>query len=197
VSIIVGIDPSLTHTGVAFCSKNSDGSVCIHGKTHGITRIDGIVSEVSFFLANMSPDLVVIEGPSYGSVSSAIFELGELCGVLQKYFFDHNIPYIIPSPSEAKKVAAGSGNADKSAIKKAVVQLYNLPDNLKEHEYDAYSLVYYGEQFMSYVRTGNTAYPQVSGFMDKILLKERLRKRTKKEKGKVINPKYYLPGFKL
>lgn len=62
-------------------------------------------------------DIVVwIEGYSYGSTGSRIFEIGENGGILKYHLFQKGIPFKVVPPTTVKKFYTGSGRADKQAM---------------------------------------------------------------------------------
>lgn len=68
-------------------------------------------------------ELFAIEGYSYGSKGSSLFNIAENCGIM-KYNLQrlHNIQFVEYSPSEIKKFATGKGTAKKDAMYKEFQQ---------------------------------------------------------------------------
>lgn len=107
---IMGIDPSLTATGIAL----PDGTtLTIRSKLRGIERLADIRSIVLGLCANT--DLVVVEGYSYGSAHGA-HQLGELGGTIRLALWDAAIPWIDVAPGGRAKYATGRGNAAKGLV---------------------------------------------------------------------------------
>ena len=110
---VVGLDLSLTHTGVA------DGFtgpwVIVPKKLRGIERVDFIANLI---LINMDErtDLICIEGYSFGSRSSQAHALGELGGVVRRDLWREGFTYIDIPPSTLKTYATGKGNAGKLEV---------------------------------------------------------------------------------
>lgn len=58
-------------------------------------------------------DAVFLEGYSYGSSGSKVFEIGENTGVLKHKLYKASIPITVYAPTSIKKHACGNGRADK------------------------------------------------------------------------------------
>lgn len=142
---VVGLDLSLTSTGIAY----ADGTTCsITSKQRGAARLadlrNRIVAEVVY---DGAPNLVAVEGYSYGSVNGGE-RIGELGGVIRVALFDHGIPYVEVSPNSVKLYAAGVGNADKDKVLSAAVLRAGF--EMSNDEADAWwlramTLDFYGE----------------------------------------------------
>jgi Holliday junction resolvasome RuvABC endonuclease subunit len=59
---------------------------------------------------------VSVEGYSYGSTSSRLFEIGENTGLLKYKLWNNKIPFQVFAPSAIKKFATGKGNANKEKV---------------------------------------------------------------------------------
>ena len=107
---IVGIDPSLTATGIAL----PDGTtLTIRTNLRSMERLAEIRSTILGLAFEI--DLVVIEGYSYGSGHGA-HQLGELGGTIRLALWDAAIPYVDVAPTGRAKYATGRGNAGKSLV---------------------------------------------------------------------------------
>lgn len=118
---VLGIDPSLTATGVAL----PDGSVTTirikvpKGGAKHVRETDRLIvvrDRVSALLADV--DLVVVEGYSYGSGFQA-HQLGELGGVLRVLLTETGVTWVEVAPTRVKRYATGKGNANKDAMLQA------------------------------------------------------------------------------
>jgi hypothetical protein len=92
---VVGLDLSLTETGVS-CGKH--GELVIKPKLKGVERLWQIEKEV--FKHTHHADLVVIEGYSFGSKGRAIFNIGELGGVIRLMLYKGNHNFIEVPPAK-------------------------------------------------------------------------------------------------
>ena len=122
---VVGLDPSLTRTGLAL----PDGTVELlrppKGQDRGMKRLAWIRSTVSD-LIHWPPDggpvdVVAIEGYAHGRPNQAHY-LGELGGVLRLSLHDAGVAYVDVPPSVLKRYATGRGNADKQAMQMAATK---------------------------------------------------------------------------
>ncbi len=131
---VVGLDLSLTSTGVA----RADGdTVRIRTISNGPERIDFINQAV---IANIGRvDLVVIEGYSFGSKGAAVFQIGELGGVIRHTLWSHGTPFAVVPPTTLKKYATGSGVAKKPDMRMALYKRAGI-DNQHDDEVDAWWL---------------------------------------------------------
>ena len=139
---VVGIDPSLTATGVAdsngalftITSKPDDGTVADRAR------------RIATITAHLRPHrltdahLVVIEGPAFSRQGQAGVHLRaglwwRIVGLLHAA----GVPVAEVSPSALKKYATGKGNADKSDMRMALYKRAGL-DVSSDDEVDAWWL---------------------------------------------------------
>jgi Holliday junction resolvasome RuvABC endonuclease subunit len=123
---ILGLDLSLTSTGVAAISTAPAGCTPTGvtqpirpKKLTGYERLRFIRRHVRGEIVRCLPDLVVVEGPSYGSVGRGQHERGGLWWIVMESIDDLGIPIAIAPPSNIKKYATGFGggqNAGKDAV---------------------------------------------------------------------------------
>lgn len=144
--IVCGIDPSLT--GFAACVGTSLTDFRIErwiSKPEGVSvdarmrRYEYLISDFRGWLA-LAPDVVMLEGYSYGSTGSVI-TLAEFGGVLRfclTGFCDPQEVYEV-SPHSLKKYTTGSGGGDKTAMISAISSQYGHQWPKNDH-YDAFAL---------------------------------------------------------
>jgi len=129
---IVGLDLSLTSTGVAL----DGGTFRIRPKNKGVERLRLIRGELQSFLADMDAveciDLVVIEGYSFGSRGRAVFNIGELGGVVRVMLHEESYDFVEVPPTSLKKFATGKGNAPKDAVLASAIRAGFRGDNNDE-----------------------------------------------------------------
>lgn len=137
--MFLGIDPSLSSTGLAYTDPATIGKAITvrPGKLRGVERLAKIEEAFSSFLADnyQSVQLAAIESYSYGSIGR-LFQLGELGGVLRLALFKADIKFIEVAPTQLKKFATGNPNADKSEIIAVVQNIWN-PDVTDDNQADA------------------------------------------------------------
>lgn len=138
----LGIDPSLNGTGLAV----GENKKIIHTETITIKKLRGM-DRVNFILHRLDEIIkaydikeVVIEGYSFGSRGRALFQLGELGGVIRYYLFLKGLSIKEIPPTSLKKATTGKGNAKKDEMLQAVRDLSGL--NLTDHnQADAVALL--------------------------------------------------------
>ncbi|MGW5519233.1 hypothetical protein [Nocardia africana] len=126
--IVVGIDPSLTSTGVAISgdtvqvqrtqSKGSESDTWQQ-------RFDRITSVASRVVVDV-PDgaIVVLEAPSYGSVGGAKHDRVGLWWFIYQLLDAKGCRVTPVAPSQRSKYATGSGRAHKDQVLAAAVKRY-------------------------------------------------------------------------
>lgn len=109
---VVGVDLSLTSTGIAFANGETR---TIKVPADGMARLSSIRSHLMAYVEVFGADLVVIEGYSYGSPNRAA-HLGELGGVIRLALYERRVRYVDVPPAVLKKYATGKGNAGKNEM---------------------------------------------------------------------------------
>ena len=141
----LGLDLSLTATGLAFCnglaamvdivaSKPSEGG----GKPED-ERLQGILTAIGDYVVLHGPSLVAIEGLSFGSKGGAAFTRAGLHYLVRNWLLVQGIPYVIVPPTTLKKWASGKGNARKDDMKLHAYKLYGF-EHKDDNAVDAYLL---------------------------------------------------------
>lgn len=144
MAIAVGIDPSLTSAGVAIIHNGQPTHLSHHGysghngaswqsRSRRVRWTCGqIINAIGLAIAPVQTtaelipsdwsqiDLVVIEGPSYGSQHGAQFDrIGVWHGVFAA-FDARNIPIAVVAPKTRTRWATGKGTDDKRTVYEAV-----------------------------------------------------------------------------
>lgn len=127
LGIVAGLDLSLTSTG---CAKvSSDGQTVLAriqpGKRKGHDRLAHIREHVARWCAGA--DVVVVEGPSFGSTTGMQHERGGLWWMITHDLWEARIPYAVVPPASLKKYATGAGGGPKSGkdqVLAAVIRRY-------------------------------------------------------------------------
>lgn len=112
----MGIDPSLTSTGVSIGGDTRS----IRPVLKGVLRLIEIRNELVHLATENGVNLVAIEGYSYGSRNSHAHSLGELGGVIRVALFEAGIQFVVVPPTVRAKFATGKGNAGKAEVVSAV-----------------------------------------------------------------------------
>jgi crossover junction endodeoxyribonuclease RuvC len=142
---IVGIDASLTSTGVAVIKGDTSSTIAIQSNQTGVKRLIEIRDHVRDIVGDA--DFVVIEGYAYARVNQA-HKMGELGGVLRVMFREEGIKYIEVAPSAVKKFATGKGNANKEAVAVGIYKRWGK-ELWTNDEADAFVLAKIGQAYLS------------------------------------------------
>lgn len=165
-SIIVGIDPSLTKTGVAAIGGKSGQFLtsCLLNTTKTdrlspFERVWSQVKQLSNFLRDLpqTPDIIGIEDFAYIQNNRAMYETGELIGAIKLYLFKRGIPILFTisekkkkgrvysnvlmvGPAQTKKYAVGKQSAAKGKGNRVPIEVYKQwgLDFETDDEADAY-----------------------------------------------------------
>lgn len=167
---IMGVDQSLTGTGVTVFTDNEEYYYLLKSektaKTKNPTvdytrRLIKITNEVEELIKKHKINYACIEGMSYGSKSSIVFDLGGLSHLVRAMFLNNGVKFIVIPPKTLKKFATENGNADKIAmIEEAMKRGANIPffKRIKkqtvfdDNVVDAYFLAVFCQDYLS----GNT-----------------------------------------
>lgn len=180
---IVGIDASLTNTGIVVIEDKGMllqpvyFSTVITSQVAGVRRLIDLRNQVHSCLVDA--DLIVIEGYAYAAANQA-HQVGEFGGVLRVMFHEEGFSWIEVAPSQLKQFACGNGNAPKELILQQVYKRWGV-EMKTSHEADAYVLARLGAAYLGHVQ-GLTAL-QFSVVDEVRSGKVRKAKKVKKEKG--------------
>lgn len=125
---VLGLDLSLTGTGIA--RVGGEGVELLTtvrpGKRTSHERIEYILMEIHDAQRGQSIDLVVIEGPSYGSQAgqSGHHERAGLWWLVTQGLYAVRRSYAVVAPTARAKYATGNGRAGKLAVLAAVRERY-------------------------------------------------------------------------
>lgn len=149
----LGIDPSLTSTGLAFVEQPMDGGeitilkittlkVKLPKHATNLERVGRLIALRDMLaeqLKNYPPTRATVEGYAYSPAGgSRSHALGEWGGVLRVLLDDVGVPISIVPPSSLKKYATGIGNSKKEAMVAAANEKFGLElKNSNNDEADA------------------------------------------------------------
>lgn len=151
---VVALDLSLTGTGLAATHDHHDrpGLLCRTvrspwGAERPHDRLHDILADVAAAV-KCKPDLVVIEGASYGSSGNAVDQLAGLRWVVRHWLWSQRIPFTTVAPATVKVWATGSGatsgenKVTKRAVREAITATYgHLVHIGSDDEADAVSML--------------------------------------------------------
>jgi Holliday junction resolvasome RuvABC endonuclease subunit len=132
---VVGIDPSLTATGVCWADGTTE---VIKWPGREVERLVGVYGWVcDWFDSTLEAPLVVLEGLSYGSKGSAVTGQAELGAVMRLALAHCCVDFVVVPPSVVKKYATGKGNANKDLVRDAARDRLGLAAGVTSDECDA------------------------------------------------------------
>lgn len=148
--MILGIDLSLTSTGIAFGLQPQYHTVraitskaagkCPVARTH---RHRMLVCEILNEIGDEIPEAIIIEGYSHGSMGCATTDLAELRGILVSNLITRFSPHYVPiyevAPSTLKKFVIGKGTGGKDLIRLNAFKRWKVEFETDD-EVDAYGL---------------------------------------------------------
>jgi Holliday junction resolvasome RuvABC endonuclease subunit len=137
---VLALDLSLTATGT--CVDTPDGPLAeriCYPRLRGWERIDAILLSILALLRDWRPDVVAVEGYSFGSKGRAVFDIAELGGVVRWELRRSDVPWVAVPPSSLKRYATGRGNATKDAMIAEAVRRFGFPGS-DNNEADAWLL---------------------------------------------------------
>ncbi len=146
---VVGLDLSLTGTGLSSVGDfrwEVETVKTPAAKFRGHLRLDVILDKILGWA--LGADLVVVEGPSFGSQGNALHQMGGLWWLVTHRLWKLGIPYVVVTPSQVKKYATGKGNADKDAVVIAVTKRYVGAQVANNNEADAVVLAAIGKRLL-------------------------------------------------
>lgn len=158
VGYFMGIDPSLTGTGV--CIMDANANICelqtlSAGKEKGLRRLEILRFQMLKVLARY-PHIrgVALEGYSFGSTGAGTLSRAEWRGVLQWLLYDRGYAMYHLSPNSLKKFATGRGTGDKSAMVLAAWKNFKVDLSGRDDEADALWLAYAMKQVLFPIGAG-------------------------------------------
>jgi Holliday junction resolvasome RuvABC endonuclease subunit len=112
------------------------------------TNIYRICSLIEHILNVFDPDLVQMEGVSYGSLgSAALVDLAGLNFAIRMVLMEKNLEFNILAPTSVKKFAVGNGSAEKDVMiaswKKLDRNITNITDIKVDDLADSYFISHY------------------------------------------------------
>ncbi len=158
---VVGLDLSLTATGVA---RVGQGALML-GRLEAVTlktagrrgdtwvqraeRLRGVRERIDAFVG--VPQLLVVEGPSYGGSMSSSASMHDRSGLWWQVIgplLELGVPVAVASPKSRAKYACGSGNGDKKAVLASMRARF--PDVVigNDNEADALALACMGARWL-------------------------------------------------
>jgi Holliday junction resolvasome RuvABC endonuclease subunit len=152
---VVGVDPSISSTGVAFLSDCNEVHDRIQSKPNGeslAARLDRLRRQAvttvhsverAAWASGASIAMVVIEGPAYGSNNQMTHMLAGFWWLLV-HGLEQLAPVAVVQPSTLKKFATGNGRAGKDEMLAAAIAAFPRGDIRNNDVADAAALAAMG-----------------------------------------------------
>lgn len=136
---VVGIDPSLSSTGIALHDSSTRTIRPQAGSSDNARRLHQLVTRIDSYIKADRPDLVVIEKVFVGALSkNTVLLLGGLAWCIRQRLFELGVPYADVDNQKLKQYATGAGNASKDDMLSAARQSGVAVEN--DDEADAFFL---------------------------------------------------------
>lgn len=151
---VIGLDLSLTHTGICVLSKDNFETFSVTSKPHGnghvleLERMLKIVDRLTAEVEKHKASLVVIEGLAFmARNTTALVQLSGLNYLIRDRLYQRKIPFVIVAPSTLKKFITGKGNAQKDHLMLELYKRYGVTI-LDNNESDAFGLAKCGMAYL-------------------------------------------------
>lgn len=127
----MGIDPSLTGTGVFILNEDGSNSSCeiktsLKGYENSLKRVDYIAEQVVELINKHKPIGILMEDYFVGRQPMTVIKLAELGTVLRIRILENGNNFFVTKPSQLKKFVTGAGNCGKDLILKCVFKKWNV-----------------------------------------------------------------------
>jgi len=193
---VLGLDASLTHTGSALLAMSSDEHCeqTFTPKTLGTARLvetekwlESLMAEISIkHLSRVT--YVMLEGYAYSAFNQA-HQIGELGGIIRRFFYLRNIPVRVVAPKTLKKWITGKGTGDKNLMLVKAFRKWGIEFG-DDHTCDAYGLATLGKAMYS-IEMGKTPFDSLAQFEREVVKvvtassRPKLPKKKKEKKPKL------------
>ncbi|WP_280304943.1 crossover junction endodeoxyribonuclease RuvC [Nocardia neocaledoniensis] len=156
MTIVVGIDPSLTGTGLAVLTSSGDrvdtalrtvGSTGKRSDTYAqrAARLVKLRNELMSHVPRKA-DLAVLEGPAYGVQGTGVHDRAWYWGKVYDALTSLGIPVAVCPPTTRAKWATDKGNSGKADVAVAVSRLWPVVEWRGDDQADALALASMGAQ---------------------------------------------------
>lgn len=152
MTVVVGIDASLTGTGIAritldpftvtthtITSSGNKGATLDQRATRLRRLRDAVINHAT------PADLAVIEGPAFSSNTGSVWDRAAHWWNIAAALHHLDVPVTEVAPTKVKKFAADNGKADKTAVAAAMTRLWgDLVEPSNDNEFDALAIATLG-----------------------------------------------------
>jgi len=160
--MVIGIDPSLTATGVCILQDGKAQLITINSfPGDDLARITEIAEAVGDLLAGSpKPVWAAIEGLSHGSHNGKAAERAALHYFIRAKLRFWSIHVAVVAPASLKKFITGGGKAEKSTIVREVYKRWGIEAN-DDNQADAAGLAYVAAAIVGEYEPANAAQREV------------------------------------
>lgn len=178
--MIIGLDLSLTATGVAFLA--SDGTCTLttlksspsEDDEYRLSTCKAAIMEV---LVRTQPQLVVMEGLSFGSNDPSAQQRAWLHWAVRLNMWRRTMPFKVVAPTSLKKFTTGSGAAKKEQMMLEVFKRWGV-DAGDNNQADAAALAFLGATYIGLRECDNQAQRDVIAKLKAGPVKKTKKRRT-------------------
>ncbi|MGK2896998.1 MAG: crossover junction endodeoxyribonuclease RuvC [Candidatus Makana argininalis] len=157
MTIILGIDPGYRITGYGILREKKKKLIyiksgCILTKYNNISdRLKIIYSELTNIIKKFKPKYLSIEKVFIYKNNNSIIKLSQARGVAIIAAINLNLLIFEYTSSKVKQLVTGIGSANKKEVKKYIINLFKLTDNIKNDESDALAMAiahFYSQNYL-------------------------------------------------
>lgn len=124
---ILALDLSLTAAGWAALPDAAQGVIAVKKWDSFPDRLGRICDAIRVKVLTHAPELVVLEGPSYGSNMRGHVDTMGLRAVVLMMLHEMGLPTVELAPASLKMYATGKGNAAKDAVFASAIRRLDFP----------------------------------------------------------------------
>lgn len=180
MTAVVGLDPSLTCTGLAV--RDHDGVITLHRvQSEGrkgddwearCLRLERLTARIVEHVP--AGALVVIEGPAYAARSTSVHDRAGLWWSVYRELRTAGHPLLVVTPNQRMMYATGKGRADKDQVTAAAVRRYLDLPIAKNDEADAVIFMAMGLRMLGHPLEPSLPKTHLRA-LDKLALPDRVR----------------------
>jgi crossover junction endodeoxyribonuclease RuvC len=169
--MIIGLDLSLTATGWAQYDGGFQYGTLKDKMHHGESTDDRLMRLEDIIITAVwhgLPEMLVMEGLSYGSNDASAQERAALHFFIRRHFRNCKIPIIVCAPSTLKKFVTGKGNSEKNIMIREVFRRWGI-EAANDNEADAVALAAVGACLVGQMEPTTTQQREVIALLRKQL----------------------------
>jgi len=136
--LVLGIDPGIAITGIAFVSEEKGKQKLIQSKAINTSatfstahRLFLLHTQLAQLVQSVKPDVASLENLFFNTNAKTALVVGQARGVVQMTLAQQKIPIVEYTPLQVKMALTGYGRADKGQIQQMVKSILKLPAILK------------------------------------------------------------------